>query len=175
MKTNIELMKNIAPTLATALQGPFIGVASKFILDNLAENKIDETRPKDDIIAELLNNTNNLKKLKTLDEQFKLELKELNIDVFALKNIDNTKSLKVEKSNIVPQTIISSLFLVAYFALLGAIFYVEVSDSLNMNKGENSLMGEFQILFGVLTAGVGQIFGFWFSASPQTKKSKVAE
>lgn len=74
--------------------------------------------------------------------------------------------------SVLPQIIISTLFLVAYFSLLGAIFYVEVSDSLNMMKGENSLMGEFQILFGVLTAGVGQIFGFWFGASPLATSSK---
>jgi len=169
MKTKIELMMNISPTLAAALEGPFVSVASKFIIDNLAGDQVDKTKSIDALLDELLNNTANLKKIKTLDEQFKLELKELNVDVFALKQTNN---LKREKTNILPQTIISALFLTSYFALLGAIFYVEVSDSLNMTRGENSLMGEFQILFGVLTAGVGQIFGFWFGSSAQNKKNQ---
>jgi hypothetical protein len=46
--------------------------------------------------------------------------------------------------------------------MLAAIFYVEVSDNLNMAKGDNSLMGEMKIMFGVLTAGLGQILSFWF-------------
>ncbi len=48
-------------------------------------------------------------------------------------------------------------------ALLGIILYAEVSDDLNMQKGENSMQGELQILLGVLTGAVGQILNFWFS------------
>ena len=42
---------------------------------------------------------------------------------------------------------------------------VEASDTINMKKGDNSLIGEIQILFGVLTAGVGQILGYWFGGT----------
>jgi protein-S-isoprenylcysteine O-methyltransferase Ste14 len=62
-----------------------------------------------------------------------------------------------------PQMILSILFLVFYFGMVGSIFAVEVSDTLNMKKGENSLTGELQILFGVLTAGVGQVLSYWFN------------
>ncbi len=46
--------------------------------------------------------------------------------------------------------------------MIASIFLVEASDTINMNKGENSLLGELQILFGVLTAGVGQVLSYWF-------------
>ncbi|HAO15831.1 MAG TPA: hypothetical protein DDY16_06790 [Tenacibaculum sp.] len=63
------------------------------------------------------------------------------------------------------QFIFSLLFLVGYLFLLVIILYVEVSDSLNMQKGENSLIGEVKILLGVLTGAVAQILNFWFNAN----------
>lgn len=59
--------------------------------------------------------------------------------------------------------VISILFLIAYFTLLGSMFFVEVSDTLNMKKGENSLMSLLEVLLGVLTAGVSQVLNYWLS------------
>lgn len=63
------------------------------------------------------------------------------------------------------QLIISLLFLLGYIALVFMIVSVEVSDTLNMKKGENSMMGEVKVLLGVLTGGVGQILNFWFNTA----------
>lgn len=70
------------------------------------------------------------------------------------------------------QVVISILFLIAYFAMLSAMFFVEVSDTLNMVKGENSLMSLLEVLLGVLTAGVGQILNYWLS---DKQKNEVSE
>ncbi len=35
MKETKALLQHIAPTLASALEGPFAGAATKFIIDNL--------------------------------------------------------------------------------------------------------------------------------------------
>ena len=60
--------------------------------------------------------------------------------------------------------------------LLAIILMVEVSDSLNMVKGDNSMMGELKILLGVLTGCVGQILNFWFNSNKistnQNEKTK---
>lgn len=61
------------------------------------------------------------------------------------------------------QFIISLLFLIGYMVLLTVILMVEISDTLNMKAGENSMMGELKILLGVLTGGVGQILNYWFN------------
>ncbi|MEP5340717.1 MAG: hypothetical protein ABJL44_13315 [Algibacter sp.] len=45
------------------------------------------------------------------------------------------------------------------------IIEAEISDTLNMKKGENSMMGEVEMLLGVLTGGVGQILNFWFNTA----------
>ena len=61
------------------------------------------------------------------------------------------------------QFIISLIFLLGYMLLIGVILIVEVSDSMNMVKGQNTMMGEVKILLGVLTGAVGQILNFWFN------------
>lgn len=57
----------------------------------------------------------------------------------------------------------SIAFVAGYFILLGMIIYIEASDSVNMKKGDNSMMGEFKILIGVMTGAVAQILNFWFN------------
>jgi len=70
------------------------------------------------------------------------------------------------------QFIFSMIFLVGYIGLVGIILFVEVSDSLNMQKGDNSMMGELKVLLGVLTAGIGQILNFWFNDMKKFDGSK---
>ena len=73
------------------------------------------------------------------------------------------------------QFIFSLLFLVGYIALLIIILTVEISDSVNMEKGENSLMGEVKILLGVLTGAVGQILNFWFNSNTNNEGNSLAQ
>lgn len=63
------------------------------------------------------------------------------------------------------QFIMSIAFVAGYFILLGIIIFIEASDTVNMKKGENSMMGEFKILIGVMTGAVAQILNFWFNKS----------
>ena len=162
MKEIKALIEHIAPTLASALGGPFAGVATKFIKDNLVGDSISDGRNSEEVINDLLNDSKNLQIIKDIDQQFKLEMQKLDVDVFSLELADKNDARGLVKTSHNPQIIISILFLGSYFLMLAAIFVVEASDTINMMQGENSLMGELQILFGVLTAGVGQILSFWF-------------
>ena len=165
------LIQHIAPTLASALSGPFSGVASKFIIDNLVKDDIPDGITYQKLLSNLLNDSNNLQKVKVIDEQFRLEMQKLDVDIFALETTDKKEASAQTKIYTTPQMLISILFLVTYFLMMTVIFAVEVSDSFNMSKGENSLMGELEILIGVLTAGVGQILSFWFGGVLGKKNS----
>lgn len=70
------------------------------------------------------------------------------------------------------QFILSILFILGYLVMIGAIFYVEFSDSLNMKEGENSLMGEAKILLGAMTAGTAQILNFWFNEAKRREANE---
>lgn len=61
------------------------------------------------------------------------------------------------------QFIMSIVFVIGYFFLLAIIIFIESSDSMNMKKGDNSMMGEFKILIGVMTGAVAQVLNFWFN------------
>lgn len=152
------LIQHIAPTLASALAGPFSGVAINFMSDNLAASTAPDGREPEDIVKNSLKDVKNLPVLKDIDDKFKQDMNRLGVDVFSLEHSERGP----QKASNKPQVIISILFLTAYFLMLSAIFAVEISDSTNMLQGANSLMGELQILFGVLTAGVGQILSYWF-------------
>ena len=173
MKIMKSLIQHFAPTLASALGGPFAGVATKFITDNLITESISDGRSAEEVIEELLNDSKSLQKIKDIDKDFKLEMEKLNVDVFSLEIEDRKDARSFAKKDNRPQIVLSIIFLVAYFLMLAAIFSIETSDTLNMKQGENSLMGELQILFGVLTAGVGQILSFWFGGT--LKKNDVIQ
>lgn len=166
-----NLVQHIAPTLASALGGPFYRVALTFIADNLITDRASDERSTIEIVTSLLNDAKQLQNIKSLDDQFKSEMKKLSVDVFALDTQNKKNIPNIVSSTQRPQIFLSALFLIAYFLMLAAIFVVEVSDSLNMVKGENSLMGELQILFGVLTAGVGQVLSYWFGGVFGRKES----
>ncbi|WP_211830383.1 hypothetical protein [Kistimonas asteriae] len=83
--------------------------------------------------------------------------------------MDDNKLAFSEVYSLMPQLFISFLFVTAYFIIIGAIIYVEASDELNMQKGENSFMDQIDILIGVLTAGVGQVLNFWLSVNGNGK------
>lgn len=157
-----SIIQHIAPTLSAALDGPFSGVATKFITDHLGGDATSNGQSSEKVLHKLLDDAENLIKIKEIDQQFKLEMEKLGVDIFSMAVAKAPIEPNTQIRNLKPQIIISTLFLVAYFLMIGAIFAVEVSDTANMVKGENSLMGELQILFGVLTAGVGQILSFWF-------------
>lgn len=68
----------------------------------------------------------------------------------------------------------SIAFVAGYFVLLGIILFIEASDTVNMKKGDNSMMGEFKILIGVMTGAVAQILNFWFNKNDYPDGSKTS-
>lgn len=55
-------------------------------------------------------------------------------------------------------------------AFLILILIIEMSDTLNMKSGGNSMIGELKILLGVLTGAVAQILNYWFNKPIETKQ-----
>ncbi len=165
MKQLRPLIQPVAPALYAALGGPFSGVAIRYIKNHLAVGSVSDGRSNEDVICDLLEDTHNLQKIKNLDQSFRLEMQKLDVDIFSFEKPAANPSVSAKDKRVSPQIVLSVLFLVSYFGMLAAIFVIEVSDTLNMKSGENSLMGELQILFGVLTAGVGQILSYWFGSA----------
>ena len=161
MQDNINILSNTAPTLTAALKGPFAEIANNYIIETLTGKTDHNGKPSDEMVGELITTSENLNTLKTVDTKFAQEMKRLNVDVFSL-NYPDERDQRPSRTPMNPQMILSIVFICFYFLIVSAFFYVEVDDNLNTVKGENSLIGELQILIGVLTAGVGQILSYWF-------------
>jgi hypothetical protein len=81
-----DIIRSIAPTIGTALGGPLAGTATKFIADKML-GKADATQEEIEL-AIIGASPEQLTKLKELDHQFKLEMKNLEIDVYELEYKD---------------------------------------------------------------------------------------
>lgn len=176
MEMNSHIFGQVAPTLAQALEGPCATMAQRFLLEGLqqAEVPVDIKQPLNQ--QAWLSDTQALQTVRQLEQGFQQELQSLGLGAEALKTpvvpsatatVPERRFQQVE--NFRPQMFISALFFVAYFLILGAIIYIEASDSVNMQQGANSFMDQIQILIGVLTAGVGQVLSYWFGGMMGTK------
>lgn len=155
-----NIVGSLAPTLATALGGPLAGTATKFIADKLLDNP-DATEHD---ISEFIANANpdQLAELKKIDNDFAIEMKRIEVDIFSLETKDKQSARDLAKVNMRPQIILSALFILGYFAIVALLFSGTV-------KIDQSIKDMSNILLGVLTANIPSIMAFWFGSSHGSK------
>lgn len=160
----LELIKQVAPTIGSALGGPVGGMATKFI----AEKLLGKPDASVDEIEEALQNATpeQLLRLKELDKQFAVEMKKLDIDVFRLEVEDRSSAREMFKVNIWPQIVLSAIFVIGYFV----IFWIILRRDIVNFADDPFLQGMFGTILGVLTASIPQILGFWFGSSFGSKE-----
>jgi len=177
MEANAHLFGQIAPTLSTAMNGPCATMAQRFLMEGLKSEEIDVDIRQPLAQQAWMNDTRAMQIVRKLEQDFQQELKSLGLGPEALQppapKAAQAPSPRYKNSDQYrPQLIMSAVFMAAYFLILGAIIYIEASDTLNMHQGENSFMDQIQILIGVLTAGVGQILSYWFGGMMGGGKDK---
>lgn len=165
MKNLKKLIAGVAPTLASALGGPFAGSAVKFISQKLL-GKDNATEAEVEIALASASPTE-LGALRKIDNEFKVEMGRQGIDVFALEVDDRKDARALARVNMVPQMILSVLFIGGYFFLVWMLFSGKVVISEELRDMAN-------ILIGVMTANIPQIMAFWFGSS-HGSKSKGAK
>ena len=157
-----DIVKAVAPTLGVALGGPMGGAATKFIADKLLG---DVNAGPDEIEKFMIGSSGaDMLKLKKLDHEFKLEMKALEIDVFALEVKDKDSARGLFKVNIWPQITLSTVFVMGYFGVLYFLMQGKVDESSMINNPV------FTTILGVLTAAIPQILSFWFGSSLGSKE-----
>lgn len=77
---------------------------------------------------------------------------------FAELDVEDRKDARglAIQTNYWPQVVLSCLFVVGYFVILGLFFSAKLIVPMNE---------AFMIMLGVLTAGVPQVMGFWLGSS----------
>ena len=156
-----NIVRKIAPTLGTALGGPMAGTAVKFIADKV----LGKPEASESEVAEFMlgASPDQLAELRRIDADFKVRMKEIGVDVFKLEVEDRKSARGLFSINIWPQIILSAIFIVGYFFILGMMLTGGI-------KVEESMRPIFMTILGVLTASVPSIMQFWFGSSLGSKE-----
>ena len=158
-----KTLATIAPKLATALGGPLAGVAV-----NMATKALG-IEANEDALESIITSGDPevLLKLKQVEKDFTVEMRRLDIKETELSNEDRQGARQLFKVNKWPQIILSTIFIVGYFIILGLL----LSGNLSIPQGLGEVV---MLLLGLLTREVPTIMQFWFGSSSGSKdKDKV--
>lgn len=155
-----SLVRNVAPTLGAALGGPFAGAATKFLADKFLGNP-DATENE---IADFVTTASpeKLVELRKLDNDFKIRMRELDVDVFKLEVSDRVSARDLAKTDMRPHIALSGVYTTGYFVMV----YLFMTGEVSIDPG---LKTEFSIVLGVMTAAQTMIMQFWFGSSSGSK------
>lgn len=164
-----SIIATIAPTIATALGGPFAGGAvatiSKAILGK-------ENGTEDEIVAQLAtHNPDMLLKIKEAEQSFRLKMKELEVDVYKLDATDRDSARKMKiATGGNTQEILAGIFIIGYFVIVYNLF----SGAIKVDATNNQLTLIIVSLISIMGASVTQIMNFYFGSSKGSKDKTEA-
>ena len=157
-----KLINRFAPMLATAASGPFAGTAVKVLIDALLPDKVDADEG--DLQEAIQNATPEVfSRIKQVEADFKVKMKELNIKEKDLLYKDIQSARKMFGVNIYPQIILSAVFIIGYFLILGKV----MGQAITLDEGMKALVFT---LIGVITGEIPRIMAFWFGSSMGSKE-----
>ena len=153
-----DIISSVAPKLASAIGGPFAGVATKFIAGKLLG---DETATESDIAAYIEGaSPEQLGTLKSLDNDFEIEMRRLGVEEYGIE-VEDRKSARLMADKR-PQIILSGVYTIGYFTL---VFGLLANFLTIPEEGRDLIIG----LIGILTAAQTQLLNFWFGSSSGSK------
>jgi len=149
----------VAPMLATALGGRLAGLAAKAGLTALGIEP-EPGNEEQQLAAAMASATPaDLLKLKQADQQFRLDMRKLGVDLARIDAADRNSARRMAKERgIWPQVTLSVVYTVAY----GVVLYYFMTGQISVPESQRILFGS---LLGFLTAAQTQIFNFWFGSS----------
>lgn len=156
-----SIVKTVAPALGTALAGPMAGMAIREIGNRWLGS---DTAGSKEIEEAVLNATpDQLAELRQIDSDFKVRMRELDIDLEKLEVEDRKSARSLFSISVWPQMLLSAVFGIGYFWVL----YLFMAHGVAV---DDSLRDAFNIILGVLTAAISSILQFWFGSSLGSKE-----
>jgi hypothetical protein len=156
-----KALATVAPVLATALGSPLAGGAIKYLSNQLLG---DESAPIEDL-EQIINTASpeKLAEIKRLDDQYKLEMEKIGIDVFALEVKDRESARASHKDHPMPMVICLLLTLLVAIGAYGLMTIVVPEQNANI----------VFMLFGQIVTAWGSSIAYWVgttkSSSDKTK------
>lgn len=148
-----KTLNSVAPTLAAALGGPVAGAATKFLADKLLG---DESASLKDVENAIIGATpETLASLKEIDNQFKIEMERLGVDVFKLE-VEDKKNARENNRNSRMPALLSVTLTIIIGALLYALFYIAPPEA-----AKEPLL----IILGMVVKEWANAMHYWFGTT----------
>lgn len=146
-------LASIAPTLAAALGGPFAGAATKFLAGKfLGDENASEAELEQFITSA---NPEQLLEIKNSDNEFKLSMEKMGVDVFEIEANDKKNARSEHKHSYMPAVLSVGLSLVVA-GIVYMLFY------LSPPEGSRDVLF---MLLGVVIKEWGGAMQYWFGTT----------
>ena len=165
MDAILNLVRTVAPTIASAVGGPLAGMATRAISEALlgkpdgSEQELAESAAKatpEQLLA-----------LKQAENDFAIKMRELDIDLERIANEDrdSARNREVATKDWTPR-ILAGLITVGYF---GALFYM-LRNGLPQHGGSEAML----VMLGTLGTAWGGVVAYYFGSSAGSKAKDEA-
>jgi len=163
-----SIVKTVAPVLGTAIGGPLGGLATRTIAGALLG---DEDASEDQIAAAVQSaSPDQLLALKKADQEFKLRMKELDIDIERIHQQDRD-SARTRETKTGDSWTPRILAFIVIFGFLSMVAYVIAKGLGVQNADSAALVGT---LIGYVSAKAEQVISYYFGSSAGSKSKDAA-
>jgi hypothetical protein len=152
-----DMVRQVAPTLGTALGGPIAGAAVQVIAQKVLGK--DDASEADVAAAIIGASPETLAQLKAADNDFKLKMEQLGVNVYQIEVQDRTSARELFKVNHWPQMILSVFVVSGFFFVL--FFLLSQTFPADMSWMRDALL----IMLGTLGTAFTQVLNFWFGST----------
>jgi len=162
LKSFGPLLRQVAPTIATALGGPVAGMAVRALSIGLLGRDDGSASDLAEVLAAAT--PDQVTEIKRIDAEFQVKMKQLDIDLEALVVADRKSARDMQtqvRSNLVPAL---AIFVIVSFVS------VTVATLLGYTKIDSVLAGT---LIGYLSAKAEQIISFYFGSSHGSQNKDI--
>jgi len=160
----LNLVRTVAPSIATAVGGPLAGMATRAISEALL-GKPDGTED------ELLNAAKSatpeqLLALKQAEQGFVIKMRELDLDLERISNEDrnSARNREIKTGDYTPKLLAAAVT----FGFFGVLFWM-IANGLPANGGEAML-----VMLGTLGTAWGAIVSYYFGSSAGSREKTQA-
>lgn len=156
------LLRQIAPTIATALGGPVAGMAVRALSIGLLGREDGTASDLAEVLAAAT--PDQVTEIKRIDSEFQIKMKQLDIDLEALVVADRKSAREMQmslKTNLVPGM---AVFILCSFVA------VTVATLLGYTKVDSVLAGT---LIGYISAKAEQVISFYFGSSNSSQNKDL--
>lgn len=153
---DLSFLKQVVPTIATALGGPLAGVAAGFIADKLGVS--DKTVANiSGLVQSATQSPETLIELKKIDNDLKKYYEQVGVDIFALeiKDRDSARNREILLKDIMPK-LLGSVIVGGFFMVIGLLVFKDIPST-----RENIIM----FLLGSLSNMTQSVMSYYFGST----------